>query len=210
MISVSKHKHSIFIRVKADILNSSSQFFDLQKLRDAMNLQIDHVFNKQIGKYTLHCDIELRILKNQNQCSPKRILFQVVDDNLNGNVAIADFKGLRVKLNKQNVQSILANMNTRTIPHELGHLLGLDHPHAKATFESVNPESHILEQQLTETQRQSNLMSQSWYAQKAGIGLNKAMQLTEHQLELIYLNYNNNTLNKNYHLNYFLWWKKLR
>ncbi|MES2513695.1 MAG: hypothetical protein V4580_06095 [Bacteroidota bacterium] len=210
MIVISKHQNSVFIRVKADIINTSSQFFDLEKLKEAMKMQLMNVFNKCIGKFTVHCDVELRTLKHQNQCSHKRILVQIVDDNLNGNVAIADFKGLRVKLNKQHVYSISSNTNIRTIPHELGHILGLDHPHAKASFESVNTDAHELEQRLTEPQRQSNLMSQSWYAQKAGTPLHEAMHLTEQQIELICLNYMNNTLNKNFHLNYFLWWKKLR
>jgi predicted Zn-dependent protease len=210
MISISKHQNSIFLRIKADILNSSSQHFDLQKLKNVIISQIATVFNQRVGKYTVHCELTLRILKNNRQCSAKRILFQVVDDTLNGNVAIADFKGLRVKLNKQHVDSIILNSNIRTIPHELGHLLGLDHPHARAAFESINQESHILEQQLTEPERQRNLMSQSWYAQKAAVPLNEAMQLTEQQIDLVYLNFITNTLNTNYHLNYFLWWKKLR
>lgn len=174
-----------------------------------MEQQIQNVFNKQIGKYTSHCDVQLKILKNQNQCSPKRILFQIVNTTPNNNPAICDFKGLRVKLNKLYVNDIISGKNSRTVPHEVGHLLGWDHPHANAKFESINTTAHLLEQHLTETERQCNLMSQSWYAQKAGIALEDATQISENQMQVLLENYRSNSLNKNWHLKYFLWWKKI-
>lgn len=209
MIKVVKNNTIVSLSISIDIINTSNQFFDLESLKTAINNQLTKVFNNTIGKYKLELNLQLSVLNRKNQCSPKNILFQIVDTTPNNNVAIADFKGMRVKLNKQYLNDIILNKNIRTIPHELGHLLGLDHPHANAKFESVNLDSHLLEQQLTETERQFNLMSQSWYAQKANVSLSNAMQLTEKQIELILLNYNSKSLNKNFHLKYFLWWKKI-
>ena len=107
------------------------------------------------------------------------------------------------------MNDIISGKNSRTIPHEVGHLLGWDHPHANAKFESINTTAHLLEQQLTETERQCNLMSQSWYAQKAGIPLEDATQISEKQIEVLLENYTTNSLNRNWHLKYFLWWKKI-
>ena len=45
-----------------------------------------------------------------------------------------------------------------------------------ALFESINAEASSVEKTLTEQQRQCNLMSQTWYAQKAGLPLDKAVK----------------------------------
>lgn len=136
-------------------------------------------------------------------------MFQIVDTIAGTNPAEADFKGLRIKLNKASLQDIIENRNTRTIPHEIGHLFGWDHPHARAQYASINLSAHAMEQQLTEEERRCNLMSQTWYAQKALIPLEQAMQLSEKQIELLLLNYQNGLLNYNYHLKNFLFWKKI-
>ncbi len=207
MISIKENKFSVTINIDADIINTSDTRFDLSLLKDAIISQLRRVYNGSIGKYNLELTIQLNILKNMSQCSPRKILFQVVDTISGNNPAEADFKGLRIKLNKFYVNDIIAGKNIRTIPHEIGHLLGWDHPHAKATYESVNLTAHRLEQELTEDERKNNLMSQTWYAQKALVSLDKAMSLSEKQIELLLLH--KVSLNKNRHLNYFLWWKKI-
>lgn len=209
MISITKNNSLILISFKADLINSSSQRFDLTALKKAIHFQIQKVYHNSVGKYSLDIHIEFNILNSVHQCSPKRILFQIVDSIPGNNPAQADFKGLRIALNKAALNDIISNRNTRTIPHEFGHLLGWDHPHANALHESVNKNAHLLEQQLTEPERKCNLMSQSWYAQRSNIPLEQAMQLTEKQIELLLLNYNSHQLNKNKHLNYFLFWKKI-
>lgn len=88
-------------------------------------------------------------------------------------------------------------------------MLGWEHPHANALFESVNPDASPLEKTLTEKERQCNLMSQTWYVQKANTPLDKSLQLTEQQIDLLILNYNSKSLNINYHLKGYLWWKKI-
>ena len=116
---------------------------------------------------------------------------------------------MRIRLHKKVIQDILSNSNVRTIPHEVGHLFGWSHPHANAAFESINKDATVLEQQLTEKERQCNLMSQTWYVQRAGVPLNEALKITEQQIKLLVELSHSKQLNKNYHLNYFLFWKKL-
>lgn len=207
MISIEEKKLLVMIHIDADMINTSDTRFDLSLLKDSIISQLRNVYNGSIGKYKLELTIQLNILKRISQCSPHKILFQVVDTIPGNNPAEADFKGLRIKLNKFYVNDIIAGKNIRTIPHEIGHLLGWDHPHAKATYESVNLTAHRLEQELSEEERKNNLMSQTWYAQKAEIPLDKALKLSEKQIELLLLH--KVTLNKNRHLNYFLWWKKI-
>lgn len=206
---IKQDNNSIFISIDADIINTSSEIFDLELLKQSLITQLSNIYNQKIGKYIVKFFININILSRVSHCSKSKILFQIVDTIKGNNPAEADFKGLRVKLNKNNIQDFISGKNFRTLPHEMGHLFGLDHPHANALFESINPEASSLEKTLTELQRQCNLMSQTWYAQKAGLPLDKAVQLTEQQMDLLIINYNADLLNKNYHLRGYLWWKKL-
>ncbi len=206
---VKRNNNSISIFVDADIVNTSSSIFDLELLKQSLVSQLTKIYQNQYGKFNLAISIKIDVLTKVSQCSRTKTLFQIVDTIAGNNPAEADFKGLRVKLNKNIIQDFITNTNFRTLPHELGHLFGWDHPHAKALFESINPEASSLEKTLTEEQRQCNLMSQTWYAQKAGIPTDKAMQLTEQQIELLIYNYNAGLLNKNFHIKGYLWWKKL-
>ncbi|MES2566312.1 MAG: hypothetical protein V4565_05565 [Bacteroidota bacterium] len=209
MITIRKSNQHVSLHIDADLINTSGALFDLPVLKNVILNQLANVYNKKIGKYDLQISFSLTVLKHIFQCSPRKILLQIVDAIPGNNPAEADFKGLRIKLNKNYVSDIMANKNIRTIPHEIGHLLGWEHPHANAKYESINLSAHQFEQQLTEIERKCNLMSQSWYAQKAGIPLDNAMELTEKQIELLLLNEHKLSLNKNRHLNYFLWWKKI-
>ncbi len=209
MISLQQNNQSIRIRLECDLINTSSQRFDLVALQRSITEQIQRVYHASIGKYSLDVAVSIKLLNSEYQCSPKKILFQIVDVITGNNPAEADFKGLRIKLNKAHVNDIITQQNIRTIPHEIGHLMGWDHPHANAQFESINLQAHLLEQQLTEVQRQYNLMSQSWYAQRAHVPLDRAMELTEQQIELFVLSHQSGKLNSNRHLKHFLFWKKI-
>jgi hypothetical protein len=209
MIQISQEHNSISIILNVDIINTSSDRHDLVALKRAISLQLKAIYHARIGKYNLSIIVNSTVLYRVGNCSSKRILFQIVDELQGNNPAEADFKGLRIQLNKAAVNDMIYNRNIRTIPHELGHLFGWAHPHARAKYESVNPEAHPLEQQLTEEERRHNLMSQGWYAQRAGIPLDKAMNISEKQIELLLLNYRSRLLNRNFHLRGMLFWKKL-
>lgn len=209
MIFLSKYHNTISIKLHADLINTSSRAFELAALKRAIIAQLATVYHASVGKYSVDIDTNIHVLQRVTQCSPKNILFQVVDAIPGNNPAEADFKGLRIKLNINAVMDMINHKNIRTIPHELGHLFGWDHPHARAAYESINPDAHPLEKQLTEEQRKHNLMSQGWYAQKALIPLEQAMQITEKQLDLLLLNYSSRQLNQNFHIRQFLFWSRL-
>lgn len=209
MIQLTQKQQAIQLHIDADIINTSSQRFDLEALKTAIVKQLQSVFTVSVGCYNLSIYVDVAVLKHVRECSPKKILFQIVDGISGNNPAEAVLKGMRIKLNKNVVEDIIQHRNQRTIAHEIGHLLGWNHPHANATFESINANAHMLEQQLSETERQCNLMSQTWYAQKANVPINTAIQITQQQIEVLIEYYQNSELNKNYHLNYFWFWKKL-
>ena len=150
MIRILHQGNSVSLTLQADIINQSQRAFDLIALQRSISNQLTTVYHNSYGKYSIDIKTEFRTLNHVSQCSTHRILFQIVDSILGNNPAEADFKGLRIKLNRNAIADIISGRNFRTIPHELGHLLGLDHPHARAAFESVNKEAHPLEQALTE------------------------------------------------------------
>lgn len=209
MISITENNKIIHLKLDISIFNSSETHFDLLKLQKAITSQLAQVYNVTISDYKLSLTCRIETITKKTHLSPKNILIQIVDSLSGNNPAEADFGGLRIKLNKLIVADIISGKNTRTIPHEIGHLLGWNHPHANATYQSVNQNASELEKELTEDERTKNLMSQTWYAQKAGIPLDKAMEITSQQIELLKQNFKNGLLNKNYHLNYFWFWKKL-
>ena len=209
MISIIENNKIIHLKLDISIFNSSKTHFDLLKLQKAITLQLAQVYNVTIADYKLSLTCTIKTITKKTHLSPTKILIQIVDSLSGNNPAEADFGGLRIKLNKLIVADIISGKNTRTIPHEIGHLLGWNHPHANATYQSINQNANELEKELTEDERIQNLMSQTWYAQKAGIPLDKAMKITTQQLELLKQNFKKGLLNKNYHLNYFLFWKKL-
>lgn len=210
MIGIAQKENRIGIYLTADIINTSSDRADLVSLKRAIVSQLENTFRCSAGRYNLNLKADVEVLYRVKDCSPTKVLFQVVD-NLPGNhPAEADFKGLRIRLNKAIINDIIYNRNVRTIPHELGHLFGWDHPHARAAYESVNPDSHPLEQQLTEEERRHNLMSQGWYSQRTGILPEKALHISEKQIDLLLLYYRSGQLNRNLHLRrHNLFWKKL-
>ncbi len=210
MIGIAQKGNHIGIYLTASIINSSSDRADLVSLKRAIVSQLESTFRCSAGPYKLSLKADVEVLYRVKDCSPAKVLFQIVDALPGNHPAEADFKGLRIRLNKAIINDIIYNRNVRTVPHELGHLFGWDHPHARASYESVNPESHPLEQQLTEEERKHNLMSQGWYPQRTNIPLEEAMQISEKQIDLLLLHYRSGQLNRNLHLKrHNLFWKKL-
>lgn len=209
MIGIAQKGNHIGIYLTASIINSSSDRADLVSLKRAIVSQLEQTFHCPAGKYSLNLKADVDVLYRVRDCSPTKVLFQVVDGLPGNNPAEADFKGLRIKLNKAVINDMIYGRNIRTIPHELGHLFGWDHPHARAKYESVNAEAHPLEQQMTEDERKHNLMSQGWYPQRTNIPLAQAMQISEKQVDVLLEYYRSGQLNRNFHLKHFLFWKKL-
>jgi hypothetical protein len=180
-------------------------------LCNAIKKQTEKIFTFNNANFSCSLTIILNPIKKIIDIPYHQLLVLIADNVSNDNVAEADFCGLRIKINANHVNAITSYQNQRTISHEIGHLMGWDHPHARGEFNSVNPEANkAFEQCMSEEERRTNLMSQTWYIQKAGTNLNAGTQLTEKQLALAHLNYLENKLNKNFHLRGHLWWKYLR
>lgn len=190
--------------------NSSDSSIDMNELRLAILKQMKAVYNFAGSNFSVSLVMDLHIASSITQISRNKLLFCIQDEVRNGNPAEADFKGLRIALNKNVLDTVIPGVNTRTLPHELGHIFGWEHPHARGKYESINPEAdRVFEQSMTEAERKKNLMSQTWYIQTAGLSTNEGTELTLGQLELVYKNFQAKKLNNNYHIKGWLWWKRL-
>ncbi len=199
MLTVSKKENVMQIDLEIFLINRSHQTLNLFILAAAIKKQIETVYKGRFGALELATTVNIKPLyKYHLRTLYNKMVIAVSPHITNDNAAEADFKGLLIKLNPKHVESIISGNNKRTIPHELGHLLGLEHPHANATFESVNLNASVLEQAISNQEKTTNLMCQSWYIQKAGIELNDALSLIENQLKVIYENFNSKNLNRNY------------
>jgi hypothetical protein len=210
MIFLEKKEHKVFLAFHIYLINlSSKRFINLYQLADVIKKQLDTVYNSKYGNTELTCEIKIRPLYTHSLKNLYgKLVFAVVDTVTHDNVAEADFGGLLVKLNAKYIKSFITGANVRTIPHEVGHLLGFDHPHARAMYDSVNPQASIHEQNMTNEERRINLMSQTWYIQKAGNDVNTALHLTESQIQLLIENFEQKKLNKNYSIVKGMFWYK--
>ncbi|MBL7918895.1 MAG: hypothetical protein JNJ40_01195 [Bacteroidia bacterium] len=201
MLFLTRKENSIHLYFEILLINKSAGNVNLFILAAAIKKQIEAVYKGKFGRFELTTVVTVKpIYKHQLKMLHNKLVIAVSEYVTNDNIAEADFGGLLIKLNLKYIESIISGNNKRTVPHELGHILGLDHPHANAAFESVNLKASLLEQVMSNEERTTNLMCQGWYVQKAGIELNSALNLTEGQVKLIYENYNSKKLNRNYNI----------
>jgi hypothetical protein len=202
MLTITRKENLITLDFKIFLINKTSLAnINLFALATTIKKQIETVYSGAFGKIKLRTTVEIRPLYTYKLKHLFNNLVIAISSNItNDNVAEADFGGLLIKLNPKHLDSINSGINKRTIPHELGHILGLDHPHARGKFESINLEASLLEKSITNNEKLNNLMCQSWYVQKAGVTLNDALALTENQVNLIFENFCFKKLTKNYHI----------
>lgn len=188
---------SVTIHLHLNIINRSSQSFNLFDLEKAVKTQLTAVFNLPFQGLALEINSKVLYRYKLKQLYQQMVL-AITDQVKHGNPAETHFKGLLISVNKNFIASILSNQNKRTLAHEFGHALGLDHPHAPAMYDSINQTAHPLEQQIPIEELPFNLMSQTWYIQKAKVSINEAIKLHPKQIQLIKHNLVNNHLNQNY------------
>ncbi len=195
------------ICLKLVIINRSSLNINLFEFERIVKMQLYKVFN--LPKQNLEIKIETKVLYKYKLSQLHNKLVLCICDNIHhNNPAETHFKGLLISINKLFIPEILSGKNIRTIPHEFGHAFGLEHPHARATFNAINLEATILEKQIPINEFSTNLMSQTWYVQKANTNFNKAINLHQNQIELIKQNLIQQKLNNNYSIKKMLFWYK--
>jgi RHS repeat-associated protein len=191
------------ITMNGKIYNNSSSFYskdDMEKFKNQIAFQIRTAFGQDNENLQVNVNVNLSVTSSIDDIKKTDHVFQIVDDakitGKDGAWAVADTKGLNIRIGKSLADDIIKNgNNTRTVPHELGHTGGLAHPHGKAFgSDNKNPNGYA---DVPTSQRGQNLMSQSWYISQAGTPYGNARQLTNNQYEYIYYQYQNGNLNQN-------------
>lgn len=210
MIEFNWDKDNCSLGIEAYLINcSDTANLPLFELAQVLKHQIESVYNVNMGGVELKTNVSIIPLYHYHlKQLHNHLVFAISDKVTNDNIAEAYQYDSLVKLNARKLHTILSNKNTRTVPHEIGHLFGWDHPHANGEYQSINTNAHILEQQLTETERAVNLMSQTWYIQRSGLSENDGKNIALPQLELLKLNYKNQAINKQNKLirHWFRWY----
>ncbi len=206
MITINKTNNQFHIDIKAILYNDSKQKLDLTSIKNEIILQTKKVYN--VAALNLSCTIAIEIVSEVVHIKRDKLLFHIVDFIEERIPAESVMGHLRIKLSAKYIQEMLSNK--RTIPHEIGHCFGWNHPHARGQHLVTNLESNIkYEQSMSEAERGTNLMSQSWYIEASKTHANESMNITKNQILLLHENYIQKKINKCSHLKGFWIFKKL-
>jgi hypothetical protein len=212
MIRVIREKDSTILYIKACLINKSKQqHYSLMGLAQTLKNQVTQVYTDDSLQLKIQIDI-IPLYQYSLKVLSRYIIFVVCDTVTYNNAAETYMFDTLIKLNAETIPSILKGINIRTVPHELGHLLGWDHPHGKNTFPSVNENAHALEKQLSNEERLTNLMSQTWYIQRNEKNINRGLSITLQQIQLLEMHYKQGRLNQHKALKkgLFKWrWREL-
>lgn len=187
MIQLAVHKSVYELSISAFLINKSKTFTgNLSLIANALQQQAIRVYQTKNETFQLRCNIEITPLYSFSLRQLNTRVAIVISDNIHNNNAAEAYMGASlIKLNTNIIQDILHFRNTRTFPHELGHILGWDHPHANGQFGVHNPHASELEKRIPIAALEKNLMSQTWYIQKSGQTANAGIEIRQEQLDVL-------------------------
>jgi hypothetical protein len=179
------------------VLNSSSKKFDMVKFAEAIEKQAESLLrNSELREdgsldFGVTTKINLRIITTKDDVKEDESLIEIKDANhADFDVYGKDSKavavgramnGKEVSLNASYVADMISGKNKKTIPHELGHTLGLKHPLMDTSFFGFRKGP-------TYNSPKSNLMTQGTVTNPTGP--------TKEQMSRIYRLYTTGQLNK--------------
>ena len=142
-ISASQNKEgnwTINIHFKAQILNSSGKEVDTKSLAEAAKSQFENAFNNIFKNddgttITVNASANISVINKKEDLANDATLIDIRNKNdenfknINSNItAGVALNGKEILLNESQVNSFINGKNKRTIPHEIGHTAGLNHP----------------------------------------------------------------------------------
>lgn len=190
------------VTVYAAVKNSSQTTFDMEKLQNTIKTQVEESFS--FGQYdwnngnattvNVKTSVIIREITDPKDLKDNEHLFEVVDNDVleiefktkNAPLGVGAFNSQRVYLNAKYVEGMMDGTYKKTIPHELGHTLGLYHPEDKKS---------PLNQQMTQGQEDHNLMHQTAFDQTYNDS-QSGNSVNANQMHIIYDKYVKNELNQ--------------
>ncbi|MBK7796707.1 MAG: RHS repeat-associated core domain-containing protein [Saprospiraceae bacterium] len=189
--SIINNKEHYTIGFKGAILNSSGSKLDMAALKKNLTASIANVYNSQNieGGATVSVNIDLRVITSESEIQSNDHLISVYSNSEfesiteKGVTGVADAYGKKIGISENTANAIICGDNSRTVPHELGHTAGLQHP-------DVDPKGLANYYDLKDD---NNLM----YGRSKGGGHQLGSKLKSNQIESMYNNFKSGKLNKN-------------
>ncbi|WP_079473074.1 zinc metalloprotease [Chitinophaga ginsengisegetis] len=188
------------------IYNSTGRKYDVIGFQNTIKSQIERVFNARAidddgTTISSRINVNLKTVSSPDEISETDHIIELVNaDNAvwdgNGNIATgrAPMGGLRVYVNFNNIGKIMASSggDNNTVPHELGHTLGLIHP------EEYDKRGWNAGQQRLDMSNQDNTYNfmLMFSAQQFKHTKGSAVNVSSAQLHLIESNYYDGKLNQ--------------
>ena len=176
---------NINMKVIGVLYNASNTSFDMDKLRNKIQNQIQNVYSFTGKGFKISMTANIRTAQSVDDISSTDHVFAIVDQSTlrkSTVLADADINGLRIRVGTKLAQQILNGTNIRTLAHELGHTGGL--------YDTNLPYNNI-----DIADKNTNLMTQIKGLDK-GIDKNNAIRIEIPQLNSIIRSYNNRKLNQ--------------
>lgn len=176
---------NINMKVTGVLYNASNTSFDMDKLRNEIQNQIQNVYSFTGKGFKISMTANIRTAQSVDDISSTDHVFAIVDQSTlrkSTVLADADINGLRIRVGTKLAQQILNGTNIRTLAHELGHTGGL--------YDTNLPYNNI-----DIADKNTNLMTQIKGLDK-GIDKNNAIRIEIPQLNSIIRSYNNRKLNQ--------------
>ena len=176
---------NINMKVTGVLYNASNTSFDMDKLRNEIQNQIQNVYSFTGKGFKISMTANIRTAQSVDDISSTDHVFAIVDQStLRKSTVLADanINGLRIRVGTKLAQQILNGTNIRTLAHELGHTGGL--------YDTNLPYNKI-----DIADKNTNLMTQIIGLDK-GIDKNNAIRIDIPQLNSIIRSYNNGKLNQ--------------
>ncbi|GEJ43440.1 MULTISPECIES: DUF6443 domain-containing protein [unclassified Chryseobacterium] len=174
------------------VLNSSSnKKIDMKKFASAVQSQTEAIFNKidNNPNITVSANINIRTIDDKEDLKSTDTLIEIKDSSSKEFDVYKDKKtdvvgramnGKEIYVNEKYVDDLMSGRNSKTLPHEIGHTGGLQHP-AMATRETLFDLSE------TSSTLKSNFMIQG--------AIRKPTGLNVHQINRMYRLYKTGKLN---------------
>jgi len=189
--SIINNKAHYTIGFKGALLNSSGSKVDMEALKKNLTASITSVYNSQNieGGATVSLNIDLKVISSESEIQSNDHLISVYSNSefesitAKGVKGVADAYGKKIGISENTANDIICGDNNRTVPHELGHTAGLQHP-------DVDPKGLANFYDLGDD---NNLM----YGRSKGSGHQLGSKLKSNQIESMYNNFKSGKLNKN-------------